>query len=52
MKQEPFFVFGSKFEKKVVGNVIKERIKGDSHADKDIVAKQTEPMRIKIFEGG
>ncbi|XP_042317053.1 transcription factor HIVEP2 [Sceloporus undulatus] len=52
MKQEPFFVFGSKFEKKAVGNVIKERIKGDSHGDKDIVAKQTEPMRIKIFEGG
>ncbi|XP_034274825.1 transcription factor HIVEP2 [Pantherophis guttatus] len=52
MKQEPFFVFGSKFEKKVAGNVIKERIKGDSHGDKDIVAKQTEPMRIKIFEGG
>nr|XP_060609464.1 transcription factor HIVEP2 [Anolis sagrei ordinatus]XP_060609465.1 transcription factor HIVEP2 [Anolis sagrei ordinatus]XP_060609466.1 transcription factor HIVEP2 [Anolis sagrei ordinatus]XP_060609467.1 transcription factor HIVEP2 [Anolis sagrei ordinatus]XP_060609469.1 transcription factor HIVEP2 [Anolis sagrei ordinatus] len=52
MKQEPFFVFGSKFEKKATGNVIKERIKGDSHGDKDIVAKQTEPMRIKIFEGG
>ncbi|XP_061480008.1 transcription factor HIVEP2 isoform X2 [Rhineura floridana] len=52
MKQEPFFVFGSKFEKKVVGNVIKERIKGDSHGDKEIVSKQTEPMRIKIFEGG
>ncbi|XP_062980665.1 transcription factor HIVEP2 [Elgaria multicarinata webbii] len=52
MKQEPFFVFGSKFEKKVMGNVIKERIKGDSHGDKDIAAKQTEPMRIKIFEGG
>ncbi|XP_044279383.1 transcription factor HIVEP2 [Varanus komodoensis] len=52
MKQEPFFVFGSKHEKKVMGNVIKERIKGDSHGDKDIAAKQTEPMRIKIFEGG
>uniref|UniRef100_A0A6J0VF72 Transcription factor HIVEP2 n=1 Tax=Pogona vitticeps TaxID=103695 RepID=A0A6J0VF72_9SAUR len=52
MKQEPFFVFGGKFEKKAVGNVIKERIKGDSHGDKDIAAKQTEPMRIKIFEGG
>ncbi|XP_028579402.2 transcription factor HIVEP2 [Podarcis muralis] len=52
MKQEPFFLYGSKFEKKVAGNVIKERIKGDSHGDKDIVSKQTEPMRIKIFEGG
>ncbi|XP_015277478.1 PREDICTED: transcription factor HIVEP2 [Gekko japonicus] len=52
MKQEPFFIFGSKFEKKVVGSVVKERIKGDSHGDKDIASKQTEPMRIKIFEGG
>ncbi|XP_053146120.1 transcription factor HIVEP2 [Hemicordylus capensis] len=52
MKQEPFFVYGSKFEKRVVGNVLKERIKGDSHGDKDIVSKQAEPMRIKIFEGG
>lgn len=52
VKQEPFFVYGNKFEKKVVGNAIKERIKGDGHSDKDIASKQAEPMRIKIFEGG
>ncbi|XP_006128854.2 transcription factor HIVEP2 [Pelodiscus sinensis] len=52
MKHEPFFLFGSKLEKKVVGNIIKERVKGESHGDKDISSKQTEPVRIKIFEGG
>uniref|UniRef100_A0A8C3S6B4 C2H2-type domain-containing protein n=1 Tax=Chelydra serpentina TaxID=8475 RepID=A0A8C3S6B4_CHESE len=52
MKHEPFFLFGSKLEKKVVGNIIKERVKGESHGDKDIASKQTEPVRIKIFEGG
>ncbi|XP_068531189.1 transcription factor HIVEP2 [Anas acuta] len=52
MKHEPFFLFGSKLEKKVVGNIIKERVKGDIHGDKDITSKQTEPIRIKIFEGG
>ncbi|NXU53774.1 ZEP2 factor, partial [Turnix velox] len=52
MKHEPFFLFGSKLEKKVVGNIIKERGKGDIHGDKDIASKQTEPIRIKIFEGG
>ncbi|XP_024075850.1 transcription factor HIVEP2 [Terrapene carolina triunguis] len=52
MKHEPFFLFGSKLEKKVVGNITKERVKGESHGDKDIASKQTEPVRIKIFEGG
>ncbi|NXO00273.1 ZEP2 factor, partial [Rhinopomastus cyanomelas] len=52
MKHEPFFLFGSKLEKKVVGNIIKERVKGDIQGDKDITSKQTEPIRIKIFEGG
>ncbi|XP_014381008.1 transcription factor HIVEP2 isoform X1 [Alligator sinensis] len=52
VKHEPFFLFGSKLEKKVVGNIIKERVKGESHGDKDIASKQTEPIRIKIFEGG
>jgi len=52
MKHEPFFLFGSKLEKKVVGNIIKEKVKGDIHGDKDITSKQTEPIRIKIFEGG
>lgn len=52
VKQEPFFIYGSKFEKKVMGNAIKERVKGDGHGDKDMVSKQAEPMRIKIFEGG
>ncbi|CAM4547842.1 unnamed protein product [Caretta caretta] len=52
MKHEPFFLFGRKLEKKVVGNIIKERVKGESHGDKDIASKQTEPVRIKIFEGG
>ncbi|XP_064025492.1 transcription factor HIVEP2 [Pogoniulus pusillus] len=52
MKHEPFFLFGSKLEKKVVGSIIKERVKGDIHGDKDLTSKQTEPIRIKIFEGG
>lgn len=52
MKHEPFFLFGRKLEKKVVGNIIKERVKGEGHGDKDIASKQTEPVRIKIFEGG
>uniref|UniRef100_A0A8D0L3Q8 HIVEP zinc finger 2 n=1 Tax=Sphenodon punctatus TaxID=8508 RepID=A0A8D0L3Q8_SPHPU len=52
IKHEPFYLFGSKFEKKIVGSIIKERVKGESHGDKDISSKQTEPIRIKIFEGG
>ncbi|XP_069462905.1 transcription factor HIVEP2 [Ambystoma mexicanum] len=41
----------SKLEKKSFGN-LKERSRGDSHGDKDLSTKQTEPIRIKIFEGG
>ncbi|XP_073483528.1 transcription factor HIVEP2 [Aquarana catesbeiana] len=51
MKPEPPLLVNSKFEKKTAGNS-KERTKGESHGEKDISAKQTEPMRIKIFEGG
>ncbi|XP_075718699.1 transcription factor HIVEP2 [Rhinoderma darwinii] len=51
MKPEPSLLVTSKLEKKTAGNS-KERTKGDSHGEKDISAKQTEPMRIKIFEGG
>ncbi|XP_072265126.1 transcription factor HIVEP2 [Pyxicephalus adspersus] len=51
MKPEPPLLASSKFEKKTAGNG-KERSKGESHGEKDISAKQTEPMRIKIFEGG
>ncbi|XP_027706428.1 transcription factor HIVEP2 [Vombatus ursinus] len=52
MKPEASFLFGSKLERKLVGSILKERGKGDIHGDKDIVSKQTEPIRIKIFEGG
>lgn len=51
MKPEPPLLVNSKFEKKTAGNS-KERTKGESHGEKDISTKQTEPMRIKIFEGG
>lgn len=51
MKPEPSLLVTSKLEKKTAGNN-KERTKGESHGEKDISAKQTEPMRIKIFEGG
>ncbi|XP_018118708.1 transcription factor HIVEP2 [Xenopus laevis] len=51
MKPEPSLLVSSKLEKKAAGNS-KERTKGESHGEKDISAKQTEPMRIKIFEGG
>nr|XP_010963957.1 transcription factor HIVEP2 [Camelus bactrianus]XP_045380560.1 transcription factor HIVEP2 [Camelus bactrianus]XP_045380561.1 transcription factor HIVEP2 [Camelus bactrianus]XP_045380562.1 transcription factor HIVEP2 [Camelus bactrianus]XP_045380563.1 transcription factor HIVEP2 [Camelus bactrianus]XP_045380564.1 transcription factor HIVEP2 [Camelus bactrianus]XP_045380565.1 transcription factor HIVEP2 [Camelus bactrianus]XP_045380566.1 transcription factor HIVEP2 [Camelus bactrianus]XP_ len=52
MKPDATFLFGSKLERKLVGNILKERGKGDTHGDKDIGSKQTEPIRIKIFEGG
>ncbi|XP_006891728.1 PREDICTED: transcription factor HIVEP2 [Elephantulus edwardii] len=52
MKPDTPFLFGSKLERKLVGNILKERGKSDSHGDKDIGSKQTEPIRIKIFEGG
>ncbi|XP_048210161.1 transcription factor HIVEP2 [Perognathus longimembris pacificus] len=52
MKPDASFIFGSKLERKLVGNILKERGKGDLHGDKDIGSKQTEPIRIKIFEGG
>ncbi|XP_069866645.1 transcription factor HIVEP2 [Dipodomys merriami] len=52
MKPDASFIFGSKLERKLVGNILKERGKGDIHGDKDIGSKQTEPIRIKIFEGG
>uniref|UniRef100_A0A8C5JXL0 Human immunodeficiency virus type I enhancer binding protein 2 n=1 Tax=Jaculus jaculus TaxID=51337 RepID=A0A8C5JXL0_JACJA len=52
MKPDAPFLFGSKLERKLVGNILKERGKGDIHGDKEIGSKQTEPIRIKIFEGG
>ncbi|KAM4865841.1 transcription factor HIVEP2 isoform 1-T2 [Thomomys bottae] len=52
IKPDASFIFGSKLERKLVGNILKERGKGDIHGDKDIGSKQTEPIRIKIFEGG
>ncbi|XP_058938957.1 transcription factor HIVEP2 [Kogia breviceps] len=52
MKPDATFLFGSKLERKLMGNILKERGKGDIHADKDIGSKQAEPIRIKIFEGG
>lgn len=52
MKPDTSFLFGSKLERKLVGNILKERGKGDIHGDKDIGSKHTEPIRIKIFEGG
>lgn len=52
MKPDASFLFGSKLERKLVGSILKERGKGDIHGDKDIGSKQTEPIRIKIFEGG
>lgn len=52
MKPDTAFLFGSKLERKLVGSILKERGKGDMHGDKDIGSKQTEPIRIKIFEGG
>lgn len=51
MKPEPSLHVNSKYEKKTAGNS-KERTKGESHGEKDVSAKQIEPMRIKIFEGG
>ncbi|XP_053566614.1 transcription factor HIVEP2 [Bombina bombina] len=51
MKPEPSLLVSSKLEKKAAGNS-KERTKAEAHGEKDISAKQTEPMRIKIFEGG
>uniref|UniRef100_A0A8D2DA27 HIVEP zinc finger 2 n=1 Tax=Sciurus vulgaris TaxID=55149 RepID=A0A8D2DA27_SCIVU len=52
MKPDATFLFGSKLERKLVGNILKERGKGELHGDKDVGSKQTEPIRIKIFEGG
>ncbi|MBV95898.1 Transcription factor HIVEP2, partial [Eschrichtius robustus] len=52
MKPDATFLFGSKLERKLMGNILKERGKGDIHGDKDIGSKQAEPIRIKIFEGG
>ncbi|XP_005389309.1 PREDICTED: transcription factor HIVEP2 [Chinchilla lanigera] len=52
MKPDGSFLFGSKLERKLVGNILKERGKGEIHGDKEIGSKQTEPIRIKIFEGG
>ncbi|KAM8792052.1 transcription factor HIVEP2 isoform 1-T4 [Rhynchonycteris naso] len=52
MKPDASLLFGSKLERKLVGSILKERGKGDIHGDKDIGSKQTEPIRIKIFEGG
>ncbi|XP_063773560.1 transcription factor HIVEP2 [Pseudophryne corroboree] len=51
MKPEPSLLVSSKLEKKTAGSS-KERTKGESHGEKDISTKQTEPIRIKIFEGG
>ncbi|KAL1770507.1 transcription factor HIVEP2 [Sigmodon hispidus] len=52
VKPDAPFLFGSRLERKLVGNVLKERGKGEIHGDKDLGSKQTEPIRIKIFEGG
>lgn len=52
VKPDAPFLFGSKLERKLVGNVLKERGKGEMHGEKDLGSKQTEPIRIKIFEGG
>lgn len=52
MKPDAPFLFGNKLERKLGGNVLKERGKGEIHGDKDLGSKQTEPIRIKIFEGG
>ncbi|EHB10013.1 Transcription factor HIVEP2 [Heterocephalus glaber] len=52
VKPDGSFLFGSKLERKLVGNILKERGKGEIHGDKDIGSKQNEPIRIKIFEGG
>nr|XP_033792362.1 transcription factor HIVEP2 [Geotrypetes seraphini]XP_033792363.1 transcription factor HIVEP2 [Geotrypetes seraphini]XP_033792364.1 transcription factor HIVEP2 [Geotrypetes seraphini] len=52
MKSEPSHIFSSKHEKKIAGNMIKERVKGESLGEKDITSKHPEPIRIKIFEGG
>ncbi|XP_043916010.1 transcription factor HIVEP2 [Protopterus annectens] len=52
VKPELSLQAGAKAEKKLVGSVTKERTKAESHGDKDGSAKQGEPTRIKIFEGG
>ncbi|KAG8444294.1 hypothetical protein GDO86_009469 [Hymenochirus boettgeri] len=51
MKPEPSLLVSSKLEKKSTA-ISKERTKGETHGEKEVSAKQTEPMRIKIFEGG
>lgn len=35
MKFDAFFLFGNKLERKLVGNVLKERGKGEIYGDKD-----------------
>ncbi|KAM9315592.1 transcription factor HIVEP2 [Gastrophryne carolinensis] len=50
LKPEPSLLVSSKHEKKAGSS--KERTKGENHAEKDVSSKQTEPMRIRIFEGG
>ncbi|MGH0141134.1 UNVERIFIED_CONTAM: hypothetical protein FKN15_072858 [Acipenser sinensis] len=42
----------NKFEKKVKGSGTREREKGENPGEKDVSTKQSEPTRIKIFEGG
>ncbi|XP_033873748.3 transcription factor HIVEP2-like [Acipenser ruthenus] len=42
----------NKFEKKVKGSGTREREKGEYPGEKDVSTKQSEPTRIKIFEGG
>uniref|UniRef100_W5LX11 HIVEP zinc finger 2a n=1 Tax=Lepisosteus oculatus TaxID=7918 RepID=W5LX11_LEPOC len=52
VKPELMQVEASKFEKKIKGSSTREREKEDHHGEKDGSAKQAEPTRIKIFEGG
>uniref|UniRef100_H3ACU2 HIVEP zinc finger 2 n=1 Tax=Latimeria chalumnae TaxID=7897 RepID=H3ACU2_LATCH len=51
-KPDPCLLDSGRFEKKLSGNFVKERLKEETAGNKDIVTKQTEPTRIKIFEGG
>ncbi|XP_053316842.1 transcription factor HIVEP2 [Spea bombifrons] len=51
VKPESYLLVSSKLEKTATGSN-KERSKGELHGDKESTSKNTEPMRIKIFEGG
>lgn len=51
MKPELMKLDIGKLGKKIKGVISRDRVKED-HGDKEISSKQTEPTRIKIFEGG